>query len=215
MKLAKGSWSWILMPFLSGILLMMLSMFIDGPMHWIILFLSILLFLLLVLLLIFFRDPERTSGEGIIAVADGIIQNIEKRTDEDVGSCLFISTFMNIHNVHVNRVPYDGMIITRSHHAGSHLPAFTKESERNERMVYVLKTTIGPIKIVQIAGTLARRIKPYIDVDTKVKKGDRLGIIRLGSRVDVYLPSNQLLQCSVKIGQRVQAGADSLATIND
>jgi phosphatidylserine decarboxylase len=151
----------------------------------------------------------------VVAVADGVIREVEKRVDHDVGDCLYISTFMNIHNVHVNRAPVDGTVIARKHQSGTHLPAFTKESKRNEHQTLLLETSHGPMKIVLIAGTLARRIVAYVDVDAVVSKGDRISMIRLGSRVDIYLPVNDTITCTVTKGQWVKAGVDSLAEIND
>jgi phosphatidylserine decarboxylase len=178
-------------------------------------FLSFLLFILTFLFIIFFRDPDREIGKGIVAVADGKIRSIQKKQDDYVGNSLFISTFMNIYNVHVNRVPIDGTVLKIIHIPGSNLPAFTKESERNERIIYQMETSIGPVKIIQIAGTLARRIIPYIYKSDMVKKGQKLGIIRLGSRVDIYLPANAIKKNIIEEGQFVKAGVDCLAEIHD
>jgi phosphatidylserine decarboxylase len=215
MRIAEGSRSWILAPLLGGLIFLFLSVFISSEFKSVLLFISFLLFVLSGIFLIFFRDPERTPGTGIVAVADGVIRHIENITDEDVGPCLYISTFMNIHNVHVNRVPFNGTMTRLTHQPGSHLPAFTKESKRNERFTYLLQTEIGIIKIVQIAGTIARRIVPYVSESAMVHKGDRLGMIRLGSRVDIYLPSNHIVTCLVKKGSIVKAGVDCLAKIHD
>ena len=127
---------------------------------------------------------------------------------------LFFSR-MNIHNVHVNRMPIDGIIRETIHLPGSHLPAFKKESEKNERFIIKIKTSIGMIKITQIAGTLARRIVPYIKKDDIIKKGEKIGIIRLGSRVDLYLPNNKYLKYKVKKGDKLNAGESSVAKIYD
>ena len=121
---------------------------------------------------------------------------------------------MNVYNVHVNRMPFDGQVLDLSHHSGFHLPAFRKESEKNERVVLIVDTRIGKIKIVLIAGTLARRIVPYIGMGDKLKKGDRIGIIRLGSRVDLYIPSKHVKKIMVKVGDMVKAGEDTVAEVN-
>jgi len=162
--------------------------------------------------LVFFRDPERNIGEGIVAVADGTIREISSITDDDMGESLFISTFMNIYHVHVNRIPLSGTIQKITHIPGSHLPAFTKESERNERMITIIKTDHGPIKIIQIAGTVARRIYHYGKQGQLVKKGDRMGIIKLGSRVDLIIPKHGILSVYVKQGDCVRAGTTSLCS---
>lgn len=120
---------------------------------------------------------------------------------------------MNIYDVHVNRMPIDGRITYIEHYPGSHIPAFRKESGRNERVVIKIDTIIGLIKIIQIAGIIARRIKPYIKIDDELRKGDRIGIIRFGSRVDLYLPRDKIT-LKVRRGDRVKAGVDSIAEVN-
>ena len=177
--------------------------------------LSIIFFLKTGFLFVFFRDPERKIGNGVVACADGKIREITKIVDEDVGNCFKISTFMNIHNVHVNRMPLDGVIKNIVHTSGLHLPAFKKESEKNERVIITFDSDIGTVKVVQIAGTIARRIVPYIKNGDKLKKGTKIGIIRLGSRVDVYLPSNKIKKLLISVGDVVKAGVDTIAEIND
>ena len=122
---------------------------------------------------------------------------------------------MNIYNVHVNRMPYDGEILDIKHISGSYIPAFKKESEKNERVVIVIKTDIGKIKIILIAGTLARRIVPYIKKGDKIKKGDRISIIRLGSRVDIFIPSKIIKKIKIGKNDMIKAGEDSIVKIND
>lgn len=156
-------------------------------------------------LLWFFRDPDRPVGEGVISPADGKVQEV--REGEDGGSVVVV--FMNVHDVHVNRAPCDGTVRRRTHHPGSHVPAFEKDSERNERMVWDLDTPHGEVRVVQIAGLVARRIVPYVDEGARLRKGDRIGIIRLGSRVDVYLPPG--VTPAVDVGDRVRAGSTTLA----
>lgn len=156
--------------------------------------------------IIFFRDPEREIGEGIVAPADGRIRDIKKDNDE----CT-ISTFMEVYNVHVNRMPIDGRITKISHFPGYHLRAWKKESDLNERLVLEIDSEVGKIEVVQLAGLIARRIYPYIKKGDKLKKGDRIGIIRLGSRVDVYLPSKKIKDITVEVGDKVKAGIDTIA----
>ena len=215
MKIAKDCKSWILSAFIPGAIILFISIiFMQYSVGFVLLFVSVLLFLLTVFFLVFFRDPERKISDGVVACADGKIREITKISDKDVGKCYMISTFMNVQNVHVNRMILDGKIKSITHFSGFHLPAFKKESEKNERVVIIAKTDIGLIKIVQIAGTLARRIVPYIKKDDLIKKGDRIGIIRLGSRVDVYIPCTKIKNINVRIGCRVKAGEDKIAQIN-
>lgn len=218
MKIAKGSESWILTAIFFTIIFFVLyiifKIFNLEIIGIIFLFISVVLILLALFFLVFFRDPERKIGNGIVACADGKIREIKNLDDKDIGKCTRISTFMNVYNVHMNRMPFDGKIIDIKHFSGFHLPAFRKESERNERVAILVDTSLGKIKIIQIAGTLARRIIPYIEKDETIKKGERIGIIRLGSRVDLYLPSKNIKVC-VNVGNRVKAGVDKIAEIND
>jgi len=215
MVIAQGSRNWILTPLMFVIGFIIFSIFVNEEMKYVFLFFSFLLFLLAVLFLIFFRDPVRFPGKGIVSPADGRIREIADIEDKLMGKCKKISIFMNIYNVHVNRMPIDGNINGIFHHEGSYLPAFTKESERNERVEILVDSKIGPIKIIQIAGTLARRIVPYVSKGDVMKKGDKIGIIRLGSRVDIYIPPNRIKKLKIKVGDTVRAGEDSLAEIND
>lgn len=215
MKIAKGGISWIITFFIVTILSIIISYFLSGISRYIMIIISTLLLIISFLLVVFFRDPIRKTGNGIVAVADGFIREIKNESDKDVGNCVKISTFMNIHNVHVNRMPITGHISKITHYDGSHLPAFKKESERNERVEILVKTDIGIIKIIQIAGTLARRIVPYIKKGDKVKKGEKIGIIRLGSRVDIYLPNNKIKKLTIKVKDKIKAGEDTIAKIND
>ena len=215
MKFAQGSLSWILTPFFIGVFFVILSFIFKELLGSIFLFISFILFLMTILFLVFFRDPERNIGKELVAPADGKIREISEIKDDDIGDCTKISTFMNLHNVHVNRMPFDGIIKDVVHIDGAHLPAFKKESERNERVIITANTDIGLIKIIQIAGTLARRIVPYVKSGDKLKKGDKIGLIRLGSRVDIYLPTKKIKHITVKINDRIKAGADTIAKIND
>ena len=215
MKFAQGSLSWILTPFFICVFFVISSLIFKGLPGSIFLFISFILFLITILFLVFFRDPERNIGRELVAPADGKIREISKIKDDDIGECTKISTFMNLHNVHVNRMPFDGIIKDVVHIDGAHLPAFKKESERNERVIIIANTDLGMIKIIQIAGTLARRIVPYVKSGDKLKKGDKIGLIRLGSRVDIYLPNKKIKNITVKINDIVKAGADTIAEIND
>lgn len=201
MRIAKGCWSWVAPPLLLSIFLLGLS--------WVSLwFLSLFIpvFCVLVFFLVFFRDPERTIGEGIIAPADGRIRDIKQENDQ-----WLISTFMEVNNVHVNRMPLDGRIIKMTHFPGYHLRAWKKESDLNERVVISIDSAIGPVTVVQLAGLIARRVYPYIKDGDVLRKGDRIGIIRLGSRVDVLVPANKIKEITVKVGDPVLAGETTIA----
>lgn len=201
MRIAKGCWSWVAPPLLLSIVLGVVSWYNS----W---FLSLFIpvFCVLVFFLIFFRDPERTIAEGIIAPADGKIRDIKQENNQ-----YLISIFMEVNNVHVNRMPLDGRIIKMTHFPGYHLRAWKKESEYNERVVITIETAIGHVTVLQIAGLIARRVYPYIKEGDVLKKGDRIGIIRLGSRVDVILPADTIQSIPVKIGDPIKAGQDTIA----
>jgi phosphatidylserine decarboxylase len=215
MNIAKGGLSWIATSLLGTLIFIVITLFSNGLTKIISLLMTIILLLLSFILLLFFRDPQRIIGEGIVAVADGVIREISKETDEDVGTSTKISTFMNIHNVHVNRMPIDGRIKKLVHLNGAHIPAFKKESENNERVISLIDTDIGTVKIIQIAGTLARRIVTYMKKGDMIKKGEKIGIIRLGSRVDLYLPSKKIKSLTVNVKDKIKAGEDTIAKIND
>ncbi len=205
MRIAKGCWSWVAPPLFLSILFSALCWFSL----W---FLAgfIPAFCVLVFFLIFFRDPERTIAQGIIAPADGQIRDIKQEKNQ-----VLISTFMEVNNVHVNRMPLDGRITKMTHFPGYHLRAWKKESDLNERVVIIIETKIGEITVVQLAGLIARRVYPYIKEGDGLKKGDRIGIIRLGSRVDVYLPADKIQSIPVKIGDLVKAGEDTIAFVKE
>jgi phosphatidylserine decarboxylase len=215
MIIAKGTIKWILIPFTVGIFFLVFHINYQKDTNNIILFVAVIMFLLTGFFIIFFRDPYRDIGNGIVAPADGRIQYINQYFDSNIGECTIISTFMNLHNVHVNRMPLDGLIKDVDHILGSHLPAFKKESERNERVIITIDTDIGTLKLIQIAGTLARRIVTYVNKGDKIKKGEKIGIIRFGSRVDIYMPSKKIKNLNVKLGDRIKAGEKSIAEIND
>lgn len=164
----------------------------------------------------FFRDPERCTPnrpDAFIAPADGriiVIQNVlenryfhERRRQ--------ISIFMSPANVHVNRAPCDGTVVSACHNAGQHLAAYLEgASLRNENSELVLSTSTIPILVRQVAGFVARRTVCRVKPGAALKQGERFGMIKFSSRLDVYLPDDVVVQ--VAIGDRVQAGETILAT---
>jgi len=154
---------------------------------------------------LFFRDPARRPGEGLIlAAADGICKSVELQPDGRTR----VATYMSLRDVHVNRSPVDGEVLSMEHRDGGYVPAFCKDSERNERLIWKIASPEGQVEMVQIAGTLARRIVPYFDVGQNVTRGGRVGLIRFGSRVDVYLPPG--MPAAVRPGQRMRAATTRL-----
>jgi phosphatidylserine decarboxylase len=153
----------------------------------------------------FFRDPERTAAPGIASPADGKVVRMDRITDPDLGEVDRLSIFMSPKDVHVNRFPLDGKVVSVTHVDGGHIPAFDKDSDRNERVVTVLDTALGRVKVIQIAGTVARRIVPYISGGEPAVKGVRMGLIRLGSRCDLLVPPGSV-DWRVSLKQQVYAG---------
>ena len=148
----------------------------------------------------FFRDPEREITQGrVISPADGVVQSIMPWKDGRTRVAIFMSPL----NVHVNRAPLAGTVTSVEHIPGGFVPAFNKESENNERVVWHFDTELGDIEMVQIAGAVARRIVPYLPQGTKVEQGERIGLIRFGSRVDIYLPEG--VDVAVEVGQATTA----------
>jgi len=153
----------------------------------------------------FFRDPEREITHGrVISPADGVVQSIMPWKDGRTRVAIFMSPL----NVHVNRAPVAGTVTSVEHIPGGFVPAFNKESENNERVVWHFDTELGDIEMIQIAGAVARRIVPYVPEGSKVEQGERIGLIRFGSRVDLYLPNG--VEAAVEVGQPTQAGVTRL-----
>lgn len=218
MKFAKGCTYWIKAFFAFGVISIILSiMFYIGSIIVSMIFsmVAMIFFFFAILFIYFFRDPDRIVGKHLVAPADGKIIDVSEIEDKDIEETIKISTYMSLFNVHVNRFPLNGTVKKMFHHIGSHSPAYTKSADENERLVTILDTDIGEIKIVQIAGIVARRILPYVKTKDIVDKGQRIGIIKFGSRVDLYLPRNKIDEAIVKEGQKVKAGEDSIAKIHD
>ncbi len=165
---------------------------------------------LLLWVVAFFRDPVRDGPRGeqlVIAPADGKVVSVIS-LEEPVflkGPSTRVSIFMNVFNVHVNRYPAAGVVDHRAYHAGRFLNAATEKASReNEQAEVGLTTSRGPILVRQIAGLVARRIVTDHDPGAAVRQGQRLGLIRFGSRVDLFLPPE--VRVTVQVGDRTRAG---------
>jgi phosphatidylserine decarboxylase len=155
----------------------------------------------------FFRDPDRRPrAPHVVAAADGRVTAVDRLDD----GRWRIATYMSLRDVHVNRAPVDGVVVSVEHRPGGHVPAFDKDSERNERLRWRIATAHGEMEIIQIAGAIARRIVPYRAPGDQLRRNERIGLIRFGSRVDVILPPG--LTPTVAVGERVRAGESRLAT---
>ena len=170
----------------------------------------------------FFRDPDRTTPDAenlVICPADGVVQSVVQAVpppELELGTepMTRVAVFMNVFNVHVNRVPMSGVITAKHYRPGKFFNAsLDKASEFNERMSLKVKTEKGvEIAFVQIAGLVARRILCYVDVGRAVEAGERFGLIRFGSRVDIFLPNG--VQPLVIEGQTTIAGETVIADID-
>jgi phosphatidylserine decarboxylase len=169
--------------------------------------------------LCFFRDPERftpAAEDIMVSPADGKVIIIETVTDDTFtkGQAYKISIFMNVFNVHVNRVPIHGTVEEILYRPGKFYAADSQRGAlQNEYCGTVLRTSSGSkVAFVQIAGLIARRIVCWLEPGDKVSKGRRFGLIRFGSRVDLYLPLDTEIQ--VRVGQKVRAGETPIARLS-
>jgi phosphatidylserine decarboxylase len=165
----------------------------------------------------FFRDPPREIPDdprAVLSPADGRVVAVEKARDPWLErDALKISVFMNVFNVHSNRAPLDAAVKKRWYHAGSFLnAALDKASVENERCALWLRTPGGQdVTCVQIAGLIARRILCYVDAGGELRRGERYGFIRFGSRVDLYLPLDA--EVAAALGDKVYAAESVLARL--
>ena len=164
----------------------------------------------------FFRDPERMperelTASDFLCPADGKVVEIMETDTEFMGHATKIGIFMNGTDVHVNRFPCDGCVVYTKYVPGKKWFAIApKASEINERYYVGAEGNFGRFMLVQIAGIMARRIAVHSKIDDKFARGERYGMIKLGSKVDLYLPDG--IVPTVQIGQRVFAGTTIVAT---
>lgn len=205
--IAREGW-----PFLAVVALLALALQSFG-----LTFLSVVAWILFVFVLQFFRDPPRyipAQKNAVVSPADGRIVAVERVEDPYAQrEALKISVFMNVFNVHSNRIPIGGEIKSVDYFPGLFVNAdLDKASTQNERNAIVIHTESGAtVTAVQVAGLIARRILCYVEPSDSVEKGQRYGFIRFGSRVDVYLPTDSIPK--VAIGDKVSASSTVLAEL--
>jgi phosphatidylserine decarboxylase len=205
--IAREGW-----PFLAVVALLALALQSFG-----LTFLSVVAWILFVFVLQFFRDPPRyipAQKNAVVSPADGRIVAVERVEDPYAQrEALKISVFMNVFNVHSNRIPIGGEIKSVDYFPGLFVNAdLDKASTQNERNAIVIHTETGAtVTAVQVAGLIARRILCYVKPSDSVEKGQRYGFIRFGSRVDVYLPTDSVPK--VAIGDKVSASSTVLAEL--
>jgi phosphatidylserine decarboxylase len=180
-------------------------------------YLAIPMWLIFLFILQFFRDPPRVTVGGdssVTAPADGRVIVIDESEDPYTNQAsLKISIFMNVFNVHSNRIPVSGTVDRKQYYPGKFFnAALDKASDSNERNALLLTTKQGHrVTCVQIAGLIARRILCYVDEGSQVRKGERFGFIRFGSRVDLYLPLTT--KVLVSLGDKVVGGETLVAEL--
>jgi phosphatidylserine decarboxylase len=178
---------------------------------------SIPFWIISIFIIQFFRDPQRKiSGAKnlVVSGADGKVISIDETMDPyQKKKSIKVSVFMNVFNVHSNKSPIDGKILKKFYYAGKFLnAALSKASDENERCAIIIQSKNNPKQIitcVQIAGLVARRILCYKDKGDDLKRGERYGFIKFGSRVDLYLPLNTNVK--VQLGEKVKNGESIIA----
>lgn len=161
----------------------------------------------------FFRDPERhlDPEPGVVyAAADGFIKTVEEAPNVRGGAATRVSTFLSLHNVHVNRSPVAGRVSRMKETGGGYAPALFASAGENYGKELEIEGERGPVFVVQKAGLIARRISSWTEVGETLKPGQRIGLIHFGSRTDVLFPAGSA-EVLVSPGQRVRAGLTPLA----
>jgi phosphatidylserine decarboxylase len=165
----------------------------------------------------FFRDPDRIAPEdekAVLAAADGLVADITEIEERDVLKCPMkrVGIFLSVFDVHTNRAPIDGRITYREHRKGLFLDARHPEcAEKNEAMTWAFENPRATLVVRQLTGAIARRIVAWSKVGDFLKKGERFGMIRFGSRTEVYLPLDATVL--VKVGDRVSGGETVIARL--
>jgi phosphatidylserine decarboxylase len=193
------------------ILLLLLS-------SWLVPWLAWLFLLLIVYTFVFFRDPDRAAPaepDLVVAAADGVVVEIADLEENEVvrQTMRRVAIFLSVFDVHTNRAPIDGRIIYREHHEGLCLDARNPNcSVKNEAMTWAFENPRATLVVRQITGAIARRIVGWSRVGDTLQKGERFGMIRFGSRTEVYLPLDATVL--VKVGDRVAGGSSPIARLS-
>jgi len=209
------------------------SVWASVGIHWIFWILLVPLSLLELEIITFFRDPERTipaEPDAVVSPADGTITNIEPVDEPEFGKALRISIFLSVFNVHVNRCPFAGEVVDVRYFPGEYLDARNAESAvRNEQlwidMALAGRASDGEpgapsmarpanagtrMRVKQISGAIARRIVCWLKPGDVLTKGERIGMIKLGSRTDLIIPAASVKEICVRVGDKVAGGATVL-----
>jgi phosphatidylserine decarboxylase len=179
--------------------------------------LSLLFVALIIYTFAFFRDPDRVApeeAEAIVAAADGVVADVAESEEPEVLKTRLqrVGIFLSVFDVHTNRAPIDGRITYRRHHQGLCLDARSTDcSTKNEAMTWAFENPRATVVVRQLTGAIARRIVGWSNVGDEVKKGERFGMIRFGSRTEVYLPLDAAVL--VNVGDRVVGGVTVIARL--
>lgn len=187
---------------------------------WLLPWAAVVPVVLLAIAVAFFRDPQRTppgDGDVVVSPADGRVADIEEVREDDFlqADALRVGVFMSVFNVHVNRSPLDGKVVFRDYRPGKFLNAMgAAASSQNECSLIGIERADGTrVLVKQIAGLIARRIVTACDVGTELARGERLGMVKFGSRLEVYVPSSAGLELAVKVGDVVRAGSSAVGRL--
>ena len=211
MKCAREGYPFIIICLISAILTWSATLVFGLWMSII----AILLSMLTILVAWFFRDPERdqlVDQDIVTAPADGKILAIDELHEPSFfdGPCRRITIFLSIFNVHIQRAPIEGKVIHKYYKNGEYLAAWNeKASENNEQSSLGIATQYGSVMVRQIAGLIARRIVTYPELEAVLEPGERIGLIRFGSRVDLFIPTHWKIECAV--GDKALGGVTVLA----
>ena len=203
--LAEAGWIFLVL-----VLLVVASWFVT-------VWLSLFSLLLILFTLFFFRDPDRVTppdSGSIVAAADGTVTDIAEIEEAEPLKTRTrrVGIFLSIFDVHTNRAPIDGRVIYCQHRQGLCVDARRPDcSEKNEAMTWAFENSRATIVVRQLTGAIARRIVAWSKVGDELKKGDRFGMIRFGSRTEVYLPLNA--EPLVKVGDHVLGGSTIIARL--
>jgi phosphatidylserine decarboxylase len=206
MSFVREAWPFVLPPAIIGVLLFFVG---QTPWAWSALFLAFLI-------LLFFRNPKRAfSGDAtvVLAPADGRILRVDEVVVAELEDQPMrrIVTFLSVFNVHVQRCPVGGEVTSTEYREGAKVPAFNENAgEVNQQNLTVIHSTQGDlIGIRQIAGLVARRVVGYLERGDVVERGELLGVIKFGSRVDLLVPMSYMIE--VAVGDRVKTGVTPMA----
>jgi phosphatidylserine decarboxylase len=181
--------------------------------------LSLLFLVLILYTFFFFRDPDRNiprDRNAVVAAADGTVMDISEVEESEVlkEQMRRVGIFLSIFDVHMNRAPIDGRIIYRQHREGLCLDARSPNcAEKNEAMTWGIENPRATLVVRQLTGAVARRIVAWANVGDQIAKGERFGMIRFGSRTEVYLPL--AASVLVKVGDHVAGGSTIIARLPD